>query len=471
MEQAWAVLRLGKLAPYTYFYDHAPTGWLMIAGWVYLLPGKFHQFGMAINSGRVLMLLIHVASVFLIYKIAKQMSGSGIAAFLTTLIFTLSPLAIYYQRMVLLDNIMVFWLLLSLYFLTHSGGRLMNIVASSFFFGLSLLTKENAIFFLPVLGYMVYVDTKETYRFRFALTSWLFTWSALLSMYPLYALLKQELLPAGTSFILTGTPGEHVSLIQTWLWQLTRRNSSILDLDSQFWVFFNLRWWPRDAFIIGAGLLAIFVNLRAGLSARQRHQGALYAALLALSYGFYIIRGSVMLEFYLTPMLPFFALNIGLLAGRIIDGMPKTVTTPLFVIVVIALSGVFIYTARDHYTLNITQVQVAQLQWIRENVPPSAVLSIDDDLWVDLHEPVNRTTPVFPNAHSHWKIQGDPDIRNRLLGNDWRRLDYMVLSDDLVETLQRENTQDFILTAIRNSRLIAQFQKGDVLLQIMQVNK
>src|SRR5215470_9704341 len=38
MEQAWAVLREGRLSPYTYFYDHAPAGWIVIAGWVSLLP-------------------------------------------------------------------------------------------------------------------------------------------------------------------------------------------------------------------------------------------------------------------------------------------------------------------------------------------------------------------------------------------------------------------------------------------------
>jgi len=28
MEQAWSVIKEGKLSPYTYFYDHAPMGWL-----------------------------------------------------------------------------------------------------------------------------------------------------------------------------------------------------------------------------------------------------------------------------------------------------------------------------------------------------------------------------------------------------------------------------------------------------------
>src|SRR5436305_6606987 len=57
MQQAWSVLREGQLSPYTYFYDHAPAGWLLIAGWVGFLPHQFQTFGNDINTGRVLMLL------------------------------------------------------------------------------------------------------------------------------------------------------------------------------------------------------------------------------------------------------------------------------------------------------------------------------------------------------------------------------------------------------------------------------
>src|SRR5262245_39017245 len=115
MQQAWAVLREGALSPYTYFYDHAPAGWLLIAAWVNFLPGQFQTFGNAINTGRVLMLLVHLANVALLYRVAIGLSGSRIAAVVATFLFNLSPLAIFYQRQVVLDNLMVFWLLVSLY--------------------------------------------------------------------------------------------------------------------------------------------------------------------------------------------------------------------------------------------------------------------------------------------------------------------------------------------------------------------
>src|SRR5579884_2080057 len=76
MEQAWSVVREGILSPYTYSYDHAPAGWLIIAAWVSILPRQFETFGNAINTGRVLMLLVHLANVYLLFKVSRRLSGS-----------------------------------------------------------------------------------------------------------------------------------------------------------------------------------------------------------------------------------------------------------------------------------------------------------------------------------------------------------------------------------------------------------
>ena len=69
VSQAWAVVHQGKLSPYTYFYDHSPAGWIQLAAWA-KLTGGFHAFGPAINSGRVLMLLMRMGVVLMLYRIA-----------------------------------------------------------------------------------------------------------------------------------------------------------------------------------------------------------------------------------------------------------------------------------------------------------------------------------------------------------------------------------------------------------------
>ncbi|PSO43874.1 MAG: hypothetical protein BRC23_02715, partial [Parcubacteria group bacterium SW_4_49_11] len=61
ISQAWSVLEHGSLAPYTYWYDHAPGGWIFIALWGQL-TGGFFTFDISINDGRVFMLILHIAS-------------------------------------------------------------------------------------------------------------------------------------------------------------------------------------------------------------------------------------------------------------------------------------------------------------------------------------------------------------------------------------------------------------------------
>src|SRR5512144_2817149 len=61
-QQALAVLKEGRLSPYTYIYDHAPGGWILLAAWMALSGGP-HAFGSAIDSGRVLTLLLNLGMI------------------------------------------------------------------------------------------------------------------------------------------------------------------------------------------------------------------------------------------------------------------------------------------------------------------------------------------------------------------------------------------------------------------------
>src|SRR4051812_28378171 len=144
---AWVILQ-GLLQPSPYRYDPPPLGWIQIAAWVQL-TGGFFTFGNALNSGRVLMLLFAVGGSLLVYLITHRLSGSRSAALLAMAIFSLSPLSMTYQRLVLLDNIATFWLLLSLYLLVVGNSRLFFIASAAVSFGIAILTKEVFLLFLP----------------------------------------------------------------------------------------------------------------------------------------------------------------------------------------------------------------------------------------------------------------------------------------------------------------------------------
>ena len=142
---------------------------------------------------------------------------------------------------------------------------------------------------------------------------------------------------------------------------------------------------------------------------------------------------------------------------------------PLLALGTALMVGMFIYTARDHYLINLTRLQAEQLAWIRQNVPPSSLLVMDDDLWVDLHEP-SGDGPIFRRAHSHWKVAQDPAVQVQALHNDWRQVDYLVMSDDLLNTFY-EGNETLPLQIYANSKLVAAFADGDVQMQIRKVVK
>ena len=488
IQQAWSVLREARLSPYTYFYDHAPAGWLVIASWVAILPSQFQTFGSAIDTGRALMLVVHIVSTFLLYRVTARLSGSTAAAVIAAFFFNVSPLAIFYQRQLLLDNLMVMWVLVSLYLATSGSDwrrgdmRIMAAILSGLTFGVAVLTKENAIFFAPVIGYLLLRRLQGRMNYRFSVGFWSFSAVSIVSLYFLYATLKNELFPSGFSFDLNNPPADHVSLLYTIWWQLHRSQGSILNTSSPVWQFSLGAWLPKDTFILIAGAGAALVSLTIGVLSRGRRLEGVIVSALALSYGIYLARGSQMLEFYVVPLLPFLAMNIGLVGGWVLSRVPALLRP----VPVLALMGVFVFNPawgyvlvvdqfghvvpHDLYKLNQTGMQTEQLQWIRQKIPPDAKLIIDDDMWADLHD----QKPYYKWAHSHYKAASDPDVRDKLFGKDWRNIDYIVMSNKMRDAMLLNNAdggETWILQALDHSQSVWSVEHGDVKLEIDRVQK
>jgi endo-1,4-beta-D-glucanase Y len=434
MSQAWAVLTEGHMAPYTYWYDHSPAGWLQIALWT-KLTGGFFVFGVSINTGRVFMLVLHVFSTYFLYRLAKKLSGGkSSAGFFAALVFALSPLGIYFQRRVLLDNIMVFWLLLSLFLIYCYPKRLLTIVLCAAAFALACLSKESGVIFLPVMLIVVMTELDRRHR-SFGLVLWSMTFITLCSIYPLYALLKGELFPMGSAL---DAGGNHVSLLGTLIWQTLRDGGSVPSLVRQ--------WAGSDGItiIIGAAFTALIFFI--GLIRRNRLY--IIASLLSLSYIYYILRGGIVIEFYIIGAIPFLALNIGLLLSYVIERLPRRWLQRGTALVLFGvLSFTFLreagnvrgsLTERNNlYTANQTASQLDALNWVKTNIPSNKSLVIDNYAYVDLRDSDSVATP-FKNSQWYWKVALDPAIRDSLLKNDWQNIDYVM------ETPQMKNDVNFL---------------------------
>ena len=466
-QQALAVLRVGQLSPYTYIYDHAPGGWILLAAWMALSGGP-HTFGSTIDSGRVLMLLLSLAMIHRLYRVAREVGCGRAAASLAVLLFALSPLAVFYGRPVMLDSFMLFWVLISLDLLLDGQGRLSRVVLSGVCFGIALLSKETAIFLLPAMLLLAFQE-RRAHHGLFGVTSWLLPMALVTSWYLLYATLKGELLPVSLSARVFGNTQPHVSLIETLLWQMKRDGGGMFNLNNQFWHFMREDWLVRDPLLIIAGTLAIAINLLRGL----RDRIALVVGLLGLLSLYYLARGGLVFNFYILFALPFFALNIASLVALLFGRMKRwpwaTAAIVLAIIAGLAASWWSSGQAQPLYAAGSSQAGHAAIAWIQEHVPPHSGIIADDAFWPDLHEPIPGQ-PAFPNMHSHWKVGQDPEIGEGVFHNDWRTVDYLILTPGLENNFVGV-AYPVALNALRHAHPIQRWVADGTQVELWQVDK
>lgn len=453
MSQAWSLLTKGELAPYTYWYDHAPGGWILIAIWV-KLTGGFFTFGTSVNSGRVLMLILHLFSSALLYFIAKRLSKSTHTGIIGVFIFSLSPLAIYFQRRVLLDNIMTFWVLLSLAFLLKKKPSLVSVVVSAISFGLAVLTKENAIFFVPAFLYVLYSKVPKS-RKVFAIVNWLAISGLIISLYFLYALLKGELFPSG----FLGDNSDHVSLLGTLQLQFGRgRDLPFWDKESDFMLNF-IEWMNRDFLTIILGSISTLAAIVLSL----RHKSARVLSVFVMLFFIFLMRGKTVIDFYIVPTIPFLGLTIGLAMPVVTEYLEKYLKLPakkIMTVFTIAILFILLGISRNVFYLNETAPQVAAISWIKDNLNEDDFIVIDCYSYVDLHEQRFEGDKTFKNADWFWKLQSDPEIRDDKYNNDWRNVEYIALSHEMLKQTKLDNTQNYLDSALTNSIQIMDWTGG-----------
>lgn len=450
---AWSVVTQGQLDHYTYTYGHVPGGWILLAVFM-LLSGGPHALEMPVNSGRLLMLILHVAMVPLLYRLARKLGCPAPAAGLASFLFSVSPLAIFYQRPFLLDSVMLFWILVSLFLVLDSRGRLSRVVISGFCFGLALLSKEPAIFLLPAMLYVAW-RWRQSHHGRFAVVGWLLPMGIVTSWYVLLATLKGELLPAGFTMVIFGLPlrlstSPHVSLLESLLWQAGRGGGGIFDLQNQFW--WNVRnvWLPQDNLLVGGGMAAILLNLLRGI----RSHRVFAAGLLGLMPLLYLGRGGIVFGFYILFALPFLCLNLAVACSPLFAYFPARPASILALLVAGFLLARYWQagTLQSLYTVHADQTSRVALAWLKHNLSSQATIITRDTFWTDIHDP-ELGGPAFPNVHEYWHVGSDPAVRYGIFHDDWRTVDYLLMLPDMLDAF-RTSHNTLALDAYSNSCLL-----------------
>jgi 4-amino-4-deoxy-L-arabinose transferase-like glycosyltransferase len=438
MANAWAILQ-AKITPYIYTYNHPPLGWVQIAGWA-KLTGGIASFGTAINSGRVLMLVLATASALFLYLITSRLSGSRSAALLAVVLYSLSPLALLYRHEVLLYNIGMFWLLLSLCLITTGKSKLGTFVLAAVALGIAILTEGLFLCFVPVMLYAVALYATPFQR-KFSLVAFVYVTLAVASAYVLLALLKGELLPST----------QHPSLLGTAFQKIQTPVAA-----GQFSLTWNF-WMQNDMLFIAAGTVAMFINILGGTVNRFQLLGAFFAA----TFWLMVLVSQTIDPTFILLLLPFLAVNIALALNNPLHWLTRKIgfdlsrALLLFILIGIVITA-GIQGVGPQLKTNVTEPQQQALLWLRNNAPRSAVVITNSYLYVDLHDPqglgVGGGQP-FTHTQIYTDAVLDPVIANGELNQNWQKIDFLVLDTSMLKQI-RDNRQYRILNEALNHAIL-----------------
>lgn len=414
VNQAWAMLDHGGLSHYTYWYDHPFLGWAIIAGYAGLTDG-FDRAPSAVMVGREVMLISVLVSCALLFLLARRLrlnrAWSGVAVFL----FAISPLAVFFHRMVFLDNLATMFVLAALAAAASPRRSVGAALWSAIWLASAALCKETIVILLPALVWLLVQHTDRRTRV-WNLGVFFVAFTVLVASYPVFALLKNELLP-----------GEgHVSLGWALWWQVFGRSGSGSLLDPASGTFSLARsWTDLDPWLLLAGVALI----PAALAVRRLRP----AGLALLIQVVMMCRGGYMPFAYVIALLPFAALLIAGSGDWLWARLSSRVRLPAVAVAAVlaallVLPG-WVTTLRDQATVDGSANSRAATRWVIDNVGRDAVVVTDDYIWMDL-KLAGFTNPVWL-----WKVDTDPAVMRDVLPAGAASIDYIVMADQAVSTL------------------------------------
>lgn len=459
--QAWAIMHLGEITHYTYWYDHPPLGWIQIAGYTGL-TGAFARYPFAVEAGREAMVFFSAVSSILLFVLARRLGAGRITAAAAGLVFALSPLALQYHRTVYIDNVATPWLLAAFVLVLSRRQQLAGFAGAAACLGIAVLSKETYLLALPFLIWMaVRRADKSTRRYTLSVAG------AVLVIigggYLLLAAVKGELLPSSG----------RVSLFEGITYQLGSRSASgsLFDPGSLANAAAS-QWWALDPVFIVLGSAAAVVGL---FLRRVRPIAAMLVFLLAMMFrpnGYLPVP-------YVIMLIPFAALLVAYtaeravlsIAGRVRTrtrlgtgtrrglGFTWAVTTAVALVVAVPLWG----TQLRGFVLGNLDLPMQQAeQWVGDNVSKSSRLLVDDAMWVDLVE------DGFARNNVVWYYKLDTDgAVERQSPNGWKDSDYVITTDSM---RTGGNSSSDVRQAIENSTAVATFGSGDQQVEVRRIH-
>ncbi|MFC9679924.1 ArnT family glycosyltransferase [Streptomyces sp. NPDC056948] len=468
LAQAWSVQQGNGLAHYTYWYDHPPLGWIQIAVLTWI-PALISPESMTVGTMRAAMLLISGISAVLVFVLGRRLALPRWAAGLGMVFFGLSPLSVVLQREIFLDNLAVMWTLLAFTLAASPSRHLWHHFGAGIAAATAVLTKETMLVVLPALFLTMWRHSHKDTR-KFALTGAVTACTLIGFSYPLFALLKGELLPGAG----------HVSLWDGVKYQMTRPGSGfILDQGSGSWgVLQSWLYYDRVLPLGGlAGALLLLATWRWSVTARALAGPALAVAIFA---ALALRPNGYLPAMYVIQALPFLALVLAggtasvahaVLSRRRSEAEKRYVSLGRYALAGVLALAACAYVvprwydgARIAVTTDANAGYQAASKWLATEVedPERTRVLVDDALWLDLVHQGYR-----PGLGVIWFYKADLDPAvTKTMPRGWKDLDYVVASPTV-----RRDAADLpnVQAAMEHSDPVATFGTGEDRIEIRQI--
>jgi hypothetical protein len=455
MAQAYAMVKWGELAHYTYWYDHPPAGWLQLALWTAISGPDFG--GNAIAAGRYLMVIVAVITAALLWALARRIEMSRWAAAAAVAVFALSPVAISLGRTVYLDNLATAWVLGALVLLCSPRYRLSAMFGAATCFGIAVLTKETMLLLLPMFAWLVWTRTAPVTR-RYALAVFVAVFGVVVGTYVLMAVLRGELVPG---------PG-HVSLwdgIRFQLWERTADGT----LDDPYSLKRHTvdEWLQLDPAL---PFLAVPIALAALFVKRLRP----FAVGLVILIATILRPGHLPVPFILStlPLTALLAAGTGEVTVRYLfrtveqrSVALRRLRIPVLAAGVLMVSIAVSLWLPTYHGLMESDIDASMRQafkWIEQNVPKTDRLIVDDAFWADLvRDGRDRRNVVWA-----YKVDTDEQVQG-WAPHGWTDYEWVVSTPSLRSNMPPTG---ILADAVAHSQPAATFLSGGKRVDVLRVD-
>lgn len=452
LAQAWAVQH-GELAHYTYWYDHPPFGWMQLAT-VSWLPSWLLPDLPTLTQGRIAMLPVAAVACVLTYVVGRRVGLARPAAAAAMLLYALSPLAVVLHRQIYLDNFALVWALAAFAFALSPRRDLWHHVGAGACFALAMLSKETIGVLLPVLLVALWQGSHRSTR-KFSLAGFGSGFFLTCLFYPLFALLKGELVPGSG----------HVSLLGSLKFQLGGRegSGSAFEAGTDAHQLFA-DWLTRDPYLlVGGGAAAVLA-----LAVRRLWPVALAVLMLVLVA---LRPGGYLPQMYVIQALPFLAICLAGTAQAVVARLPgkprvRAAAAVAAALAAVAIAGPHWYDQdRSIAATDDNRVYRDAAHWLHDtSVGDRSKVRIVTDgvLWLDAVDAGYRpgTGVIW-----HYKLDQDSAV-TKTLPHGWRDIDYVVSTP----ALRGERTNLPTLGALlAHGTPVATFGEGDGRIEILKI--